>query len=180
MVRGAQRSGAIAKTIEKLCSFALSELLAESTRKMQISGKQVAAARELLGITQAELAEIVELKSLAIHGFESGRSVPYARNLAKIQEELERRGIEFTNGDGIGVHLNFAKAEAFARSQGQIARSAVACAQQDGLFSADKQTTYKPEHTHTPSRYPAREPPGPEVSRRSDLLLPDRFLRRRL
>ena len=84
---------------------------------MRISGKQVAAARELLGITQAELAEIVGLKSLAIHSFESGRSVPYARNLEKICDELERRGIEFTNGDGIGVRLNFAKAEAFARSQ---------------------------------------------------------------
>ena len=84
---------------------------------MKVSGKQVAAARELLGITQAELGHAVGVSRLAIDRFENGRSEPYPRNLAKICDELERRGIEFTNGDGIGVRLNFAKAEAFARSQ---------------------------------------------------------------
>jgi hypothetical protein len=41
--------------------------------------------------------------------------VPSADTLAKIQSELERRGIEFSNGDGIGVRLNHRKAAEFAR-----------------------------------------------------------------
>jgi len=39
--------------------------------------------------------------------------------MQKLVAELERRGIEFTNGDGAGVRINFAKAAEFARSAGQ-------------------------------------------------------------
>ena len=84
---------------------------------MKLAGKQVTAARDLLGLTQAELADAVGVERKAIARFEAGLAEPYARNLAKIQAELERRGIEFTNGDGIGVRLNFAKAAAFASAQ---------------------------------------------------------------
>lgn len=86
---------------------------------MSFSGKQVAAARELLGLSQAELADSIGVVRETVDRFENGRAEPHARNLAKIREELERRGIEFTNGDGIGVRLNFAKAEAFARGRGR-------------------------------------------------------------
>ena len=90
---------------------------------MKLSGKQVAAARDLIGITQDELAKAVGLEGNTISRFEGGQSEPHRSNLAKIQAELERRGIEFTNGDsppssgdGIGVRLNFGKAAEFARS----------------------------------------------------------------
>jgi hypothetical protein len=53
---------------------------------------------------------------LTIFRFESGEGEPQRANLEKIQAELERRGIEFTNGDGIGVRLHFEKAAEFARS----------------------------------------------------------------
>jgi transcriptional regulator with XRE-family HTH domain len=89
---------------------------------MKISGKQIAAARDLLGITQAELAEQLGVERKVIARFEAGLAEPHRRNLEKICAELERRGIEFTNGDGIGVRLNFAKAEAFSRAQGQADR----------------------------------------------------------
>ena len=86
---------------------------------MQISGRQVAAARELLGLTQEELASVVGVSAVTIRRFELALGEPYRRNLESIQAELERRGIEFTNGDGIGIRLNFAKAEAFAKAQGE-------------------------------------------------------------
>lgn len=83
---------------------------------MKILGKQVTAARDLLGITQAELAELAGLSTDTVFKFEAGKAQPYPRSIEKIRAELERRGIEFTNGDGIGVRLNYAKAEAFART----------------------------------------------------------------
>lgn len=83
---------------------------------MKIAGKQVTAARDLLGITQAELAEIAGLNKETIFRFEAGKAEPHARSLEKIVTELERRGIEFTNGTGIGVRLNYEKAAEFARS----------------------------------------------------------------
>ena len=48
--------------------------------------------------------------------FETNKSDPYPQTIEKIRAELERRGIEFTNGSGIGVRLDNAKAEAFARA----------------------------------------------------------------
>lgn len=89
---------------------------------MKISGKQVTAARDLLGINQSELAQAAGLSMDTISSFEAGHTNPYVRSLEKIVSELERRGIEFTNGDsppsadeGIGVRLNLSKAAAFAR-----------------------------------------------------------------
>ena len=86
---------------------------------MKVSGKQVTAARDLLGITQAELAEAAELNRETIINFEAGKANPQTRSLEKIIGELERRGIEFTNGDGAGVRINYAKAAEFARQSGQ-------------------------------------------------------------
>lgn len=90
---------------------------------MKISGSQVAAARELLKITQGELAKSVELSLTTISNFETGKAEPYRASLERIRAELERRGIEFTNGDsppstgdGIGVRLNYAKAAECART----------------------------------------------------------------
>lgn len=83
---------------------------------MKIGGKQVTAARDLLGITQAELAEAVGMAMETIRRFEAGLRDPKEPNIAKIQAELERRGIEFTNGIGPGLRLNLAKAEEYSRS----------------------------------------------------------------
>jgi transcriptional regulator with XRE-family HTH domain len=88
---------------------------------MRIAGKQIAAARDLLGLTQAELADAAQVGYHTVRRFEAGEADPRTANLQKIQEELERRGIEFTNGDGPGVRLNLAKAEAYARSQARAA-----------------------------------------------------------
>lgn len=83
---------------------------------MKFSGKQVAAARELLGITQEELAAAAGLEWKTISRFEGGQTEPQRASLEKIQSELERRGIEFTNGTGPGVRLNLEKAAEAARA----------------------------------------------------------------
>ena len=83
---------------------------------MKISGKQVKAARDLLGITQGELGKATGLALNTISNFEAGKADPYQASLDKIIEALERRGIEFTNGTGIGVRLNYEKAAVFARA----------------------------------------------------------------
>ncbi len=84
---------------------------------MKISGKQVTAARNLLGITQAELAAAADVATKTVVRFEAGQAEPQQRSLSKIQTELERRGIEFLNSTGIGVRLNFDKAADAARGE---------------------------------------------------------------
>ena len=86
---------------------------------MKISGAHVSAARDLLKMTQQELGAAAGVSWLTILRFEAGQMEPQRANLEKIQAELERRGIEFTNGDGIGVRLNFRKAAEFARQSAQ-------------------------------------------------------------
>lgn len=104
------------RLILEVTKLFLSGFAAESRRKMKISGAHVSAARDLLKITQEELAVLTGVSRLTILRFEAGEGEPQRANLEKIQTELERRGIEFTNGDGIGVRLNFAKAAEFARA----------------------------------------------------------------
>lgn len=86
---------------------------------MAISGKQVEAARVLLGLTQGELAKAAGVSEITIRRYETNVQVPNTRTLAKILETIEMRGIEFTNGTGIGVRLNYEKAAEFARSSEQ-------------------------------------------------------------
>ena len=95
---------------------------AKSSRKMQLTGGHVIAARGLLGLSQGELAAAVGIAEKTILRFEKGDRVPSAVTLDKIQAELERRGIEFSNGTGTGVRLDHAKAAEFVRS-GALGRS---------------------------------------------------------
>jgi len=85
-------------------------------KKMKISGSQVLAARDLLGLTQTELARAAGVSEMTVVNFETGKHEPYASTVEKIKSELERRGIEFTNGTGMGIRLNYATAAEFARA----------------------------------------------------------------
>lgn len=69
---------------------------------MIITGRHVAAARELLELTQHELAAATDLGSSTIERFEKGESVR-ASTVEKIQRYLEARGIRFMNGKNPGV-----------------------------------------------------------------------------
>jgi transcriptional regulator with XRE-family HTH domain len=72
---------------------------------MAISPAQCRAARGLIAMDQADLAEAANVSRNVIIDFEKGRRVPTRNNLAAIQRVLEKAGVEFTNGDAAGVRL---------------------------------------------------------------------------
>jgi transcriptional regulator with XRE-family HTH domain len=74
---------------------------------MTISPAQCRAARGLVELDQALLAESANLSRNVIVDFEKGRRNPTANNLAAIRRALEAAGVEFIaeNGGGAGVRL---------------------------------------------------------------------------
>ena len=76
---------------------------------MAISPAQCRAARGLIAMDQATLAEAANVSRNVIIDFEKGRRVPTRNNLAAIQRMLEKAGVEFTNGDAPGVRLKKSK-----------------------------------------------------------------------
>ncbi|WP_352951502.1 transcriptional regulator [Mesorhizobium sp. M1322] len=78
----------------------------------QITGRQLAAARALVGIGQVELAASARVSAPTLRRMESsdGMITGMANNVAAIITELERLGVEFLDGDyagsgGPGVRL---------------------------------------------------------------------------
>jgi DNA-binding transcriptional regulator YiaG len=76
---------------------------------MAISPAQCRAARGLIAMDQAVLAEAANVSRNVIIDFEKGRRVPTRNNLAAIQRVLEKAGAEFTNSDAPGVRLRKSK-----------------------------------------------------------------------
>jgi transcriptional regulator with XRE-family HTH domain len=72
---------------------------------MSITPAQCRAARGLVDMDQAVLADGAMITRGVIVDFEKGRRVPTRNNLAAIQRVLEEAGVEFTNGDAPGVRL---------------------------------------------------------------------------
>jgi transcriptional regulator with XRE-family HTH domain len=72
---------------------------------MSMTPAQCRAARGLVDMDQATLAEGAMVNRGVIIDFEKGRRVPTRNNLAAIQRVLEAAGVEFTNGDAPGVRL---------------------------------------------------------------------------
>ena len=75
-----------------------------------INGKQVRAARALLGLSQAELANTANIGIATLQRLENtGDEVKgSARTIWKLQTALENSGIQFIQSDstgGIGVRL---------------------------------------------------------------------------
>jgi hypothetical protein len=62
-------------------------------------------ARAALQIGVRELAGMAGVSAMTITRFENHQSGGYASTLRKIEFALAARGIEFTNGDGLGVRL---------------------------------------------------------------------------
>ncbi|MHB8269780.1 helix-turn-helix domain-containing protein [Bradyrhizobium sp.] len=76
---------------------------------MSITPAQCRAARGLVDMDQAVLADGAMITRGVIVDFEKGRRVPTRNNLAAIQRVLEEAGVEFTNGDAPGVRLRTKK-----------------------------------------------------------------------
>lgn len=74
---------------------------------MHITPAQCRAARALLGMEQAKLADAANVSRNTIVDFEKGRRTPNANNLIAIQKALEASGVIFVaeNGEGAGVRL---------------------------------------------------------------------------
>jgi transcriptional regulator with XRE-family HTH domain len=68
---------------------------------MTITPSQSRAARGLIRMDQATLAEASRVSRNTIVSFEKGQRVPGANNLVAIRAVLEADGIEFTNGGGV-------------------------------------------------------------------------------
>jgi transcriptional regulator with XRE-family HTH domain len=75
-----------------------------------IIGRHLAAARELLQITQAQLAEAARVHEDTVRNFEAGIHRPRPSTVKALREALEARGIEFYNGAEPGVRLRPSKA----------------------------------------------------------------------
>ena len=73
----------------------------------RLSGRQIAAARVLAGLGQAELAAAAKISVPTLRRMESsdGPASGYANNADAVRRALEAAGVEFTNGEQPGVRL---------------------------------------------------------------------------
>ena len=81
----------------------------------QISGRQIAAARVLLGQSQAELAANADISVPTLRRMEAsdGEAGGLRNNVKAVRRALETAGVEFIpeNGGGAGVRLQHPKSE---------------------------------------------------------------------
>ena len=72
-----------------------------------LTGRQLAAARTLVGLSQAQLAEEANISVSTLKRMEAcqGKVSGYLNNILAVKEALEDHGIDFTNGDGPGIRL---------------------------------------------------------------------------
>jgi transcriptional regulator with XRE-family HTH domain len=77
----------------------------------RLTGRQIAAARTLVGLSQTELAASSKISVPTLRRMESsdGPASGYANNADAVRRALEAAGVEFTNGDQPGVRLKRAR-----------------------------------------------------------------------
>ena len=73
---------------------------------MLLSIPQIRAARSLLGLSQSDLAERVNLSVTALTQIERGRSTPRTQTLKNIKQALEDAGVEFLPQSGVRMRIN--------------------------------------------------------------------------
>ena len=78
---------------------------------MVITGKQIGAARVLLGLSPSDLAAAAGVHPKTVLRFEGGKHDPVHATLKALVSVLEDRGIEFLNGGEPGVRLRPSKAK---------------------------------------------------------------------
>jgi transcriptional regulator with XRE-family HTH domain len=72
-----------------------------------ITGRQIAAARALANISQADLASAarISVPTLARMEASEGPAPGFFNNVQAVKTALEKTGVDFTNGDALGVRL---------------------------------------------------------------------------
>jgi len=87
----------------------MSQLKVPAKKIESMSARQLRAARQLLGLTQREVAELADVGRRAVAEFECGMRTPQRRTLRDIRAGLEAAGIVFiadgADGGGPGVRL---------------------------------------------------------------------------
>jgi transcriptional regulator with XRE-family HTH domain len=73
-----------------------------------ITPQKIRAARALLGLTQARLADAAGLSTTGLNNIETGQSDPKASTLKAIQHALEERGAFFSADGGLYERVNWA------------------------------------------------------------------------
>lgn len=68
-----------------------------SSKKVKVTGRQIAAARELLDITQAQLAEAAGISRATLAFLERNKHAPRKLTMEKLKAALLERGISFDN-----------------------------------------------------------------------------------
>jgi transcriptional regulator with XRE-family HTH domain len=79
---------------------------------MKIGGRQLAAARTLLGWSQDRLAEAADLSRQALLRWENDQTAPHEATIQRVVQVIEAAGVEFTNGDQPGVRFKKRPTEA--------------------------------------------------------------------
>lgn len=81
----------------------------------QLTGRQIAAARVLIGLGQAELAAAASISVPTLRRMEAsaGPAAGLTNNVAAVKRALEAAGVIFVeeNGEGPGVRLKKARQE---------------------------------------------------------------------
>lgn len=86
---------------------------------MKISGKQVAAARALLGWSQEQLALAADVVMQTVNRWETGYVEPRKETVERIVRAIEERGVEFLNGGAPGVRFKPKSESAESESAGK-------------------------------------------------------------
>jgi DNA-binding transcriptional regulator YiaG len=76
---------------------------------MILTGNHIKAARALAGLDQEALASMADVSINTVRNMEAAGAAPVGGRSStrkKVQECLEKAGIEFTNGDTPGVRLH--------------------------------------------------------------------------
>ena len=73
--------------------------------KTQLTGRQIRAARGLVGWTVRTLAEKAKIHANTITNIETGRYRGTDETLAALRAACEKAGVEFTNGKRPGVRI---------------------------------------------------------------------------
>lgn len=72
-----------------------------SEKVKMISGIQIRAARSLLNLKQAQLAQEAKLSTVTLNAVEQETVAPRKQTLEKIESVLRSKGVDFTDGHGV-------------------------------------------------------------------------------
>lgn len=86
-----------------------------------ITIRQIRAARSLIDMSQAELADLSGLSVTSLSAIERGAKKSRSQNLQAIQSVLEAKGVEFTDGQGVRLAEEVFTINVFPKTEAGVA-----------------------------------------------------------